>query len=206
MTYKEQNRIILSTYIISIALNYLVTFVKSIPQTGAIANSIKITTLLTIWWLFYFYYGWKIPVLKAILFRMNFNGTWFGRYESITSSNEKISGDIAIRIKQNFLTISVISMTDKYENFSYSKTVKYDEKSNIHGISYTYSQKENNLFDTAQRNGTTELTLKNINKTQWLEGQFWTIHVSQGTINVKKISGDQMDTFQEAKNTAEANV
>lgn len=76
--------------------------------------------------------------------------------------------------------------------------MKFDQKSNTYGISYTYSQRENNLFDFAQRNGTAELTLKNIDGQQCLEGVFWTIHGTNGKLNVRRIAKDQIDTFSEA--------
>lgn len=205
MTYKEQNRIIIMTYVVGISLNILLdSLFQGFPTMGSISGSIKVTTLLTAWWLFYFYWGWRLPYLRRLLFRMNFNGTWFGRYESISSANEKYSGDIAIRIQQSYLTISVISLTENYQNFSYSELIKFDEKSNTHGINYTYSQKENSLFDVAQRNGTSELTLKLINGASWLDGIFWTIHGTKGSIRVKRISDRQIDSFAEALETAKA--
>lgn len=205
MTYKEQNRIIITTYIVGISFNFLLdSLVRGFPSMGSITGSIKITTLLTAWWLFYFYLGWRLPYLRRLLFRMDFNGTWYGRYESISSDNKVYSGNIALRIKQTFLAISIISLTKKYQNFSYSELVKFDEKSDTHGINYTYSQKENNLFDVAQRNGTSELTFKRINGEPWLDGTFWTIHGTKGNLKVKRISDERIDCFAEAQETARA--
>ena len=201
---KEKNRIIIFTYLIGIILNYTVTLLIGLPYVGILVNSIKMTSILTAWWLFYFYYGWRMPYLRKIIFRMDFNGTWFGKYDSISINSEKYSGDIALRINQNYLMISVISFTEKYQNFSYSELVKFNEKSNIYGLNYTYSQKENNLFDIAQRNGTAELTLKNTEEEPILEGHFWTIHGTQGKIRVKRISRRQIDTFDEAIKNAKA--
>ena len=200
MTYKEQNKIIFASYAVGVAFNFLIaTFVKDFPEANTLANSIKTTTILTFWWLFYFKIGWRTSPLKWLLFRMNYNGAWFGTYESISADDKKNSGEIALRIQQDFLTISITSLTLKFQNYSYSELVKFDEKSNIHGINYTYSQQENNLFDISQRNGTSELTLKTINGELWLEGIFWTTHGTKGKISVKKISSNQIDTFIEAK-------
>lgn len=205
MTYKEQNRIIILTYIVGISLNFLLdSLIKGFPTMGSIAGSIKITTLLTAWWLFYFYWGWRLPYLRRLLFHMDFNGTWFGKYESVSAANEIFSGDIAIRIHQSYLAISIISLTEQYQNFSYSEQVKFDEKSNTHGFNYNYSQKENNLFDVAQRNGTSEVVLKNVNGASWLDGTFWTIHGTKGSLRAKKISDKQIDTIAEARETAGA--
>lgn len=206
MKHKEQLRIIIATYIVGVSLNLLFeNIIGNFPHMEALISSLKVSSFITIWWLFYFYYGWKIPIFNKILFRINLNGTWFGEYDSINNEKERFKGDIALRIKQNYLSISIKSFTEKYDNFSYSEEVKYEEKSGTHGVIYVYSQKENNILDTARRNGTSELTLKKEGNDLLLEGMFWTIHGTQGSIKVKKISSEQIDTFNEAIKIATKN-
>ena len=200
MRFGEQKRIVLISYLVGILLNLLIGFIiGNFPGTEAIISSVKTISILTVWWWFYFKIGWKLPLIKKILPRINLNGTWFGEYESRNEKKEVSSGEIAVRIKQDYLSISLNSFTKKYHNYSYSEELKYDKKSDIHGIVYVYSQKENNILDTARRNGTSELTLKNINNEHWLEGDFWTIHGTQGKIRVRRISKKHIDTFGEAK-------
>lgn len=200
MEEKEQYRIVLITYIVGIALTLLIDYAaKSLPSMGSAVGAIKITTVITIWWSFYFYFGWRLPIINRLLYRKDFNGTWFGVYESVSKTDEEFTGEIAIRIHQTWLSIGLISMTERYNNFSYTEITKHDTKTNTFGISYTYSQRENNLFDFAQRNGNAELTLKTIDGNDWLEGPFWTIHGTSGTLKVRKISENQIDTFTEAK-------
>jgi len=207
MTYKEQSRIVILTYLVGILLNLLIDcLTKGLPSMGSIIGSLKTTTVLTGWWSFYFYWGWRIPYLRRILYRMDYNGTWFGSYNSLSASEECGSGEIALRIEQSYLTISIISTTENYDNFSYSELVKYDEKSKTYGISYTYSQRENNLFDVAQRNGTCELALKMMDDHWWLVGTFWTIHGTKGSLSVKRVSGKRIDTFAEAQKIAKGQV
>ena len=199
MDEKEQYRIVILTYFVSTALTLLIDYVaRSSPLIDSFTSAIKTTTVITLWWSFYFYFGWRLPYLRRLLYRMNYNGTWFGTYQSVSDSQEQYSGSIALRIRQSWLSISIISMTDKFENFSYSELAKFEQKSNRHGLSYTYSQRENNLFDTAQRNGTAELTLKIIDSQYCLEGAFWTIHGTNGELSVKRITKKQIDTFSEA--------
>lgn len=95
-----------------------------------------------------------------------------------------------MRIKQDFLTISVISFTEKYKNYSYSEELKYEEKSNIHELVYVYSQKENSISDRDSRNGASELKLffDNAKNIQKLEGDFWTSIGSKGILKVRKVS------------------
>lgn len=203
MTYKEQNRIVLLTYVVGIVANLLLDcLIRGLPTAGSVIGSIKTTTVLTAWWGFYFYCGWRLPYLRKILYRMDYNGTWFGTYESISAESDHHTGEIAVRIQQSYLTISIISLTEKYQNYSYSELVKFDEKSKSYGISYTYSQQENNLFDVSRRNGTCEMALKTIDGEPWLDGTFWTIHGTKGTLRVKRVSKERIDTFAEAKKRA----
>ena len=207
MRFCEQKRIIFISYLAGILLNLLIEFILgNFLRTEAIISSLKTVSILTGLWWFYFKIGWKLPIIKKLLPRINLNGTWFGEYESQDQKKEVFLGEIAVRIKQNYLDISLNSFTEKYHNYSYSEKVRYDEKSDIHGIVYVYSQKENSILDTAQRNGTSELTLKNINNERWLEGDFWTIHGTKGRIRVKRISKKHIDTFDEAKSASEIRI
>ena len=205
MRLGEQKRIIFISYLAGISLNLLIEFIpefipENLLEIEAIISSLKTVSILTGWWWFYFKIGWKLPVLKKILPRINLNGTWFGEYESQDQKKEVFSGEIAVRIKQDYLSISLNSFTEKYKNYSYSEELRYDEKSDIYDIVYVYSQKENSIGDTAQRNGTSELILiKNIDNEYSLEGDFWTIHGTKGRICVRRISKKHIDTFSEAK-------
>ena len=197
-------RLISVSYFVGIFLNLLIDFVPDdILGLNSVTSSVKTVSVLTVWWLFYFKIGWKLPLLSLILPRINLNGTWFGEYISHDDKGNTFSGDIAIRIKQDYQNIGVNSFTEQYEHHSYSEELQYNEKSDVHGIAYIYSQKENSVFDMAQRKGASELTLKHIAKVRWLKGDFWTIHGTRGRICVKWISKRHFDTFCEARNAAE---
>ena len=208
MRYSEQKKVIAISYGTGILLNYLIELIlDNIVGFEVVISSVRVVSILTVWWWFYFKIGWRLPILKRILFRIDLNGTWFGKYVSHDhSQGNTYRGEIAIRIVQDYLSASLISQTQRYQNFSYSEEVKYDKRSKTHGIVYAYSQKENGLFDTGQRNGASELTLalKDTNSEYWLEGEFWTIHGTQGTICVKRICRRHIDSFDEAKSVAEA--
>ena len=168
-------------------------------------SHLNVPTILTLWWLFYFKYGWRLPgINKLIISRVDLNGTWFGSYKSLDSKNQEAKGEIGIRIKQDFLTISLKSFTEKFNNYSYSEEVKYEEKSDTSGVVYVYSQKENNILDTSQRNGTSELTFKKIGDELYLEGIFWTAHGTKGELSVRRITKKQIDTFKETKSISES--
>jgi len=206
MTYKEQNKIIFISYIVSISASFIITkFITNLSGLEVVISHLNVCTILTLWWLFYFKYGWKIPgINKLILFRVDLNGTWFGSYQSLDSKNQEAKGEIGIRIKQDFLTISLKSFTEKFNNYSYSEEVKYEEKSETYGVVYVYSQKENNILDISHRNGTSELTLKKIGDALCLEGTFWTVHGTKGDLSVTRITKKQIDTFKETKSIFES--
>jgi hypothetical protein len=171
--------------------------IKVVLDTNVIISSIKITTILSAWWWFYFHYD------GGSLIYARYYIVWISMEHGSARTNQLqlrmilILGKIALRIQQNYLRISVNSFSESYQNYSYSELVKFDEKSNTYGINYTYSQKENDLFDVAQRNGTSELTFKLIGGEPWLEGDFWTIHGTKGKLKVKRIYNKQIDTFLE---------
>ena len=213
MKYGEQIRIVTISYGAGILLNFLIELVLDYIAAhdmvfgDVVCGSVRVVSILTGWWLFYFKFGWRLPYLKRILFRIDLNGTWYGEYISRDYKDGSCNrGTIALRIVQDFLSASLISQTRAYQNYSYSEEVKYDKKSKKHGIVYAYSQKEKGLFDTGQRNGASELTLvfRSAKEEYWLEGYFWTIHGTKGSICVKRICKRHIDSFDETKSVAEA--
>ncbi len=201
MKNQEIMKIVYSSYVVSIIGSFILSFIKSNSiLANTVLSSVKVSTVLSIWWLFYFNVGWKIPLLNKYMFRINLNGTWFGNYTSANpDSDTPYEGEISIRIKQDFLNLSIISRTQKYSNYSYSEELKYDSKSDVHGIVYVYSQKEKNSLDLNQRNGTAELKVLSKGKSLSLEGEFWTIHGTKGMLQVSRVSKNRVDTFEEAK-------
>lgn len=201
MSKKEQLMIVSISYLISIAGSFGLSYLKvnNLDFFGLL-SAFKVSTLLTVWWIFYFKFGWRIPVLNKILYRINLSGTWYGTYESARpDNNESYKGNIVLRIYQDFLKISIISFTEKYINYSYSEEIKYEDKSNTHGLVYVYSQKENNPFDLDARNGTSDLKVLRYQDTYKLEGEFWTILGTKGILKVLKVSDKIVDSFMDGK-------
>lgn len=204
MKKNEQIKIAIFSYIIGIFGATLLSFIKfKNPLLNSVIGSIKISTVLTIWWSFYFSVGWKCLGKTFFFRRINLNGTWFGTYESVNLvTDDHYNGEIALRIKQDFLNISVLSMTEKYKNYSYSEEIQYDEKTGTYGLVYVYSQKENNILDSNQRNGSCEIRVSQYQDRLLLEGEFWTIHGSKGKLLAERIHTKPIDTFKESKELA----
>lgn len=201
MKKQEQYRIVFISYVAGIIFSYILSYLKKISfEYYGVVGAIKVSTILSAWWFFYFNIGWKIAGLNKILYKINLNGTWCGTYESVESNTKKISeGDIVIRIKQNFLDISVISYTKKFKNYSHSEELKYDEKSNMNGLIYVYSQKENSPLDLLERNGTAELNILKSENTFKLSGEFWTILGTRGKLDLVRVSKKIVDSFELGK-------
>jgi len=202
MKKQETFKIVKISYIVGIILSFLLSYLKdNIVDSYGILSAIKVSSILTIWWLFYFNIGWKIPIFNKILYRINLNGTWYGIYESSSSNSSKVNkGNIVIRIKQSFLNIHVTSYTEKYANYSHSGDLKYDEDADMYGLIYVYSQKENSPLDLAERNGTAELKVIDGNNECKLGGDFWTILGTTGKLELTRVSKNIVNSFLDGKN------
>lgn len=198
MKNKEQLQIVFISYVVGIGLSFIITSLKELDfEYYGMIGAVKVSTLLTFWWYFYFNFGWRIPIFNKMLYKINLNGTWYGTYESASSDTEEINtGNMVIRIKQNFLNVSVYSYTEKYKNFSHSEELKYDDKSDTNGLIYVYSQKENDPMDLASRNGTAELQIVKNKDTYKLSGEFWTIMGTKGRLNLVRVSKKIVDSFE----------
>lgn len=201
MEKNEQIRIVKISYGVGIVVSFFISFIKStFVDNYGIISAIKVSLILTLWWMFYFEIGWKIPLLNKILYRIDLNGTWYGEYKSTSLNDGKVyKGPMVIRIKQNFLKINVTSFTEKYNNYSYSENLKYDGSAGRHSLIYVYSQSDNNPFDLAQRNGTSELILVDSNNKYKLEGGFWTILGSKGKLKLTRVSKKIVNSFEDGK-------
>ncbi|MDK0565150.1 hypothetical protein P5E48_00705 [Clostridium perfringens] len=201
MKKQEQMKIVKISYLVCIILSFLLSLIKSkLKDDYGIISAIKVSSILTVWWIFYFNIGWKVPILNRLLYRINLNGTWYGQYESTSLKNKKVyKGNMVIRIKQSFLNINVTSFTEKYSNYSHSEILKYDEDSDRYGLIYVYSQKEENALDLAQRNGTSELIVVKSDSGYRLKGEFWTIVGSKGKLNLTRVSTKIVNSFEDGK-------
>ncbi|TCN04610.1 hypothetical protein EV581_1198 [Bacillus sp. BK006] len=201
MDKEEQLRIVLVTFVISVICIAILELINvQILSLNWIKSSFSIFTILTIWWFFYFNYGWKWPLLRLILRRENINGTWFGTYESKSLNNNKIyKGEISLVIKQNYLNIDITSLTERYTSYSYSEVLTHKKKSEKNELVYVYSQKELSPSDHNIRKGTSELELTISKEKSTLYGKFWTNSGTVGHLEVKKIGNNFIEFFEDAK-------
>ena len=159
-----------------------------------------IFSVITLFWALYFKYGWKLPVIKHIVYRKNLTGTWFGEYNSFDSLTDTIyQGEIVVNIEQSFLNMTVTSFTQKYIAFSYGEVIISDSKSERTKLVYLYSQNQFDPTDSSSRKGTSELHLLEEEGKERLYGDFWTNHNSKGKLNLYKIAPNNIQSFEAAK-------
>jgi hypothetical protein len=199
MKSEELNRIVIITFCISL-LFVIVQAILGIELLSfyGIKASFSATIFLSVWWWFYFKYGWKIKWLNLILYKENINGTWFGDYESTDLKTETIyKGEISLVIKQNFLTIKMTSITNKYKTYSYSEELNFkDEKKQL---KYVYSQEKLSSTNHHTRKGTSDLELTISADKSELYGKFWTNSGTIGSLTFTKISIKHIMFFDKAK-------
>jgi len=199
MKEDELNRIIKVTIYICIVILLIQVFRGiDLKTIDGVKSILSLTTIIPFFWAFYFGFGWKVKGLNKILYKENINGTWFGKYESkMLETGQEFKGDIALVIKQNYIRVKVILITDKFKSFSFSEDLNNEDDKNQ--LVYIYSQDEFSFNDHSTRKGATDLELVKGSDKSELYGKFWTNHGSVGHLTVNKISDKHIMVFEEAK-------
>lgn len=203
MRSQEFSRIVIITFFISLLFVIIqsLTGVELLSFKG-IKAAFSATFVLSVWWWFYFNYGWKIKWFNLILYKENINGTWFGNYESKNlETGEVYTGEICLVIKQNYLNINITSITEKYRNYSYSEELNFEDGKKQ--LIYVYSQEELSSTDHHVRKGTSEIELTTSEDKSELYGKFWTNSGSVGALSFTKISKKHIMFFNKAKKAFE---
>ncbi|MFZ0931156.1 MAG: hypothetical protein WAN11_21295 [Syntrophobacteraceae bacterium] len=205
MRQTEVNRILYITIALTVAymliLHYLEISPFSIEGYKTISSFFSVTI---IGWGLYFYYGWKLPGLRAIIYKSNLNGTWMGTYFSKNIvSGEEYNGEIALVIRQTFLNLNVKSYTDKFLSYSFAETILHHRESRSNQLIYMYSQNQFDPVDEGVRRGSTELHLVCESKSDKLFGDFYTNVGSHGKLKVVHMSAEHFDSFVDIKHFAE---
>jgi hypothetical protein len=206
MTSKEQQRIAIVTFIISlICVLVLIMVDVQLLSFNGIKTAFSISTIIILWWTFYFNSGWKIPLIRKILYKENINGTWFGMYESgpIESEEPTYKGEISLVIKQSYLYIDITSSTEKYTNYSYSEVLTHSKKSKRTKLVYVYAQEEISAKDHNIRRGTSELDLTLSKDKDSLYGKFWTNGGTLGQLKLTRVSKNHLVQFEDARKKAQ---
>ncbi|WP_109300596.1 hypothetical protein [Aquimarina sp. AU474] len=184
-----------------IGVVYIVILDKRFNLTDglrAISFGITITTLF---WAFYFSYGWKWWMLNKIFYRPNLSGTWSGTLKSDweDENGEKV-GDIEfyLVIRQSFLRIHFTTFTNSFIGISYSETMALKKETGLKNVAYLYRKETSQDDNEILQEGATELRLIDSNPKE-LIGRYWSNQKTNGKINVSFISSEIVDSFNDAK-------
>jgi hypothetical protein len=139
-----------------------------------------------------------MPILKKIFGRPNLNGTWIGTYKSEDKDN-KYFGKIVVTIRQSFLFIHFISLTDKFVSYSYGECLLNNENEGIKQVTYFYSQKRLKSDEENIPQGACELSILGREEDRKLCGEFWTNRPTKGFLELKFVSKHCVDSYQEAE-------
>lgn len=206
MRKDEVTRISFITIFLCIVYIIAIQFLgKNLLTISGVKSAFSVSVLISIWWFFYFNWGWKIPVLNLILKKENLNGTWTGRYESreIGNPDSKIhKGDIYLVVKQNYLTLNIISITKRAKSRSYSESLKIKNK-NSHLVYVYASIEESDLLENV-RKGVSDLELikiqsdkkKKIQAKDILEGKFYTNAGTIGNLKFERLTKIHLEDYK----------
>jgi len=158
-------------------------------------------TIVSVFWWFYFKWGWKLKIFSWILYRPNLNGTWSGTLES-----DFMKDGVRIPIKQfhivvrhSFLTLHVKTYTESYTGVSYVEAIKFKEAVGLKKLVYLYRQETSQNLESASQLGGAELELLGPDLKR-LAGKYWTNTKTQGEIKLEFVSDKQVDSFEDAVN------
>jgi len=201
---KDELKLIV-TISIAIATVIGVTYIIVLNKTFNISNGLRAIsfgiTSTTLFWAFYFSYGWKFWAFNKIFYRPNLSGTWSGILKSDwkNENGDKI-GDIEfyIVIRQSFLRIHFTTFTDSFIGTSYSETLSLKKETGLKNVTYLYRKETSQDDDEFLQEGATELRLINSNPRK-LEGKYWSNQKTNGKIDVSFISKEIVDSFNDAK-------
>ena len=143
------------------------------------------------------YIFWKINRVEKLTTVIDLNGTWFGTFEW-RSCNNKEESKMSIVIKQNYKQFKIISYTEKSTNSSYNEHYIVNRDTSINELSYSYSQRGQDVDDRFKYSGSSELKIKSTNNGYILKGDFWTENMTLGNIHLQKISNEKIHSFEDA--------
>lgn len=194
------------TISIAIAIILGVAYIVALDKTFNIKDGVRAVSFgisaTTLFWTFYFSYGWKTWGLKKIFYRPNLNGTWAGILKSDwKDENGNSPNDIEfyIVIRQSFLRIHFTTFTNSFIGISYSETLSLEKEIGLKNVAYLYRKDTSQYDDKLLQEGATELRIIDSNERK-LVGKYWSNRKTNGKIEVSFLSKQKVDSFADAKN------
>ncbi len=157
------------------------------------------TTIVTSFWLLYFWLLWRIPLLNLIIYRPYIGGVWIGHGDSDYKENGNIVPQfkIALIIKQSFLKTKITGCSQTFHSNSYVESFVYKPEDPNKSLVYLYRSKRSTSTKIDGRSGASELQVF-LGSEKVLKGDFWTQGGSTGFVKVyrkKKGMFEKIESF-----------
>lgn len=185
-----------------LTLTYLAVFSTKIELIAVFRGVSFSITALTLFWTFYFTYGWTFWPFNKLFYRPNINGTWAGKLISDykdENGNSIPPIDFYIVIRQSFIRIHFTTLTKDFVGLSYAETFTLDKDTGLKSIAYLYRKDTSQLDDNTLREGATELRLILSKDEKRLEGKYWSNIKTQGSISVSFLNFKQVNSYDHAQ-------
>ncbi|SRR2546425_34797 len=185
---------------VAVALSYLYYFEISLVSMEALRGFSIGLSAVTLFWLFYFRWGWRWPVLEKLFDKPNLNGTWIGK---LTTDWKSLDGQhvgprqFVMVVRQTFLGLHVMTFTDSFIALSYAESFWIDSKRGVKRLIYLYAQDSTTVGEEGNREGATELRIEGKPPTKMI-GRYWSNTKTNGFIEVERVSGKHAEAFQDA--------
>jgi len=173
----------------------LVTLFKITDLKGALRIIGLVALIVSLLWLLFDKWLWKIKYIKAFVKRPNLNGTWTGELVPFRKEGRHIE----LVIKQSFTKINCVFRSQTGTNTSFSGEVMYFPDRNIKKLIFNYDYFSIDNPRNPQHSGTCYLDISENERTpNTLRGVYWTSkqRPTRGTINLTFCKKQTFDSYQ----------
>lgn len=146
-------------------------------------------------------WGWKRWPFTLLLRVPILEGTWTGHLESDWvrgADNPQREIPIVFVIRQNLLSLTVLSFTEDRHGISYVAQLLKNEMANTVKLVYVYSLREEFRAGEGVQQGTAEVRVIGRQGDE-LRGEYWTNTKTRGRLILIRRSSQEVGSFQEAK-------
>ena len=161
---------------------------------GAVALTVASWAAIVKW-------GWKRWPFTLLLRVPILEGTWTGHLESDWvrgADNPQRQIPIVFVIRQNLLSLTVLSFTEDRHGISYVAQLLKNETANTIKLAYIYSLREEFRAGEGVQQGAAEVRVVG-QRAHELRGEYWTNTKTRGRLILAHRSPQEVRSFQEAR-------
>jgi hypothetical protein len=146
-------------------------------------------------------WGWKLWPFTWLLRVPNLSGTWTGHLESDWvrgTGNPQRQIPIVFVIRQNLLSLTVLSFTEDRHGVSYVAQLLKNDSANSVKLAYVYSLREEFRAGEGVQQGAAEVMVVG-RPGEELRGEYWTNTKTRGRLILTRRSPEGISSFKDAK-------